>query len=207
MIYSDEFIWLHFPKCAGTKIEHLFKTYFSHDKKIVQDAVDPAIDPRGTWHDSVSDREKRDPNFVLGNRVVICSFRRLPKWLDSRYSFEVQRSPQLNHHPELLLQGKFLEQGGHESHADLYVRLYIPQPLLESGKIRFVRTEYFESDFKRVFGEFLDIKMIPGWEYAKKVNISHSAVPDTIRKKLLEDPREVYENCPYWKAVETIAYG
>src|SRR5215211_1142207 len=116
MIYADDFVWLHFPKCAGTKIERLFKTYYSSDKRIFQDTVDPKIDPQATWHDSVSDREKRNPHFTLGKRIIICSFRRLPSWLESRYSFEVQRSPELNHRPELLLEGKFLEHGGYQNH-------------------------------------------------------------------------------------------
>ncbi len=207
MIYSDDFVWLHFPKCAGTKVENLFRTYYAADKRIFQDVVDPKVDPQISWHDSVSDRERRNPRFTLGNRVIICSFRRLLPWLESRYSFEVQRSPALNHRPELLLEGKFFEQGGIQNHADLYARKYIPEALLHSGKIRFVRTENFESDFKRVFGAFLDVKIIPDWEFNKRVNTSKSAVPDDIRKQLFQNQQEVYENCPYWKSLEDIAYG
>ena len=207
MIYSDDFVWLHFPKCAGTKIENLFRTYYSSDKGIFQDTVDPKIDPLATWHDTISNREKRNPDFTLGKRIIICSFRRLLTWLESRYSFEVQRSPQLNHRPELLLEGKFLEQGGFQNHADYYVKQYIPEFILGSEKLRFIRIEYFESDFKRVFGEFLDVAVIPGWEFSKKANVSKSTVPNKIRNQLLQNQHEVYEKCPYWKAVEDIAYG
>jgi len=207
MIYSDDFVWLHFPKCAGTKIENLFRTYYSSNNGIFQDTVDPAIDPLATWHDTIAAREKRDPNFVQGNRVIICSFRRLPAWLESRYSFELQRSPQLNHRPELLLEGKFLEQGGFQNHADYYAKQYIPEVFLKSDKLTFVRTEYFESDFKRAFGKFLDVAVIPDWEFGKKANASRSVVPDKIRRQLRENQREVYDNCPYWKAVEEVAYG
>lgn len=206
MIYSDDFVWLHFPKCAGTKIEDLFSKYYLSDKRIFQDPVDPAIDPLATWHDSILDREERDPTFSLGNRIVICSFRRLPAWLESRYSFEVQRAPQLGHCPELLLEGIFLEQSGEQSHADLYADKYVPEEILTSGKIRFIRTEHFESDFKGVFGEFVDVTIIPKWEFNKRVNVSQSKVPDTIRQKLLQNQQEIYEHCPYWKAVEDIAY-
>lgn len=205
MIYSDDFVWLHFPKCAGTKIADLFRTYYSRDKRIFQDPIDPIIDPEGSWHDAVIDREQRDPHFVLGARTLICSFRRLPKWLDSRYSFEVQRSPHLRHHPELLLEGKFLEQGGDENHADTYPIKYLPEGILTSNQVRFIRTEHFESDFKRVFGEFLDVTVIPSWEFLKRVNTSKSAVPEKIRKELFQS-QIVYERCPYWKAVENIAY-
>lgn len=207
MIYSDDFVWLHFPKCAGTKIENLFRTYYANNKRVFQDTIDSKLDPLATWHDSISDREKRDPNFILGDRIVICSFRRLPTWLESRYSFEFRRSPQLNHRPELLLEGKFLEQSGYLNHADFYPQKYVPEAILRSGKVRFIRTEYFESDFKNLFGEFLDVNIIPAWEFSKKVNASESAVPETIRKQLFENHQEVYENCPYWKAIEDIAYG
>lgn len=207
MIYSDDFVWVHFPKCAGTKIENLFRAYYSADKGIIQDIVDPKKDPTATWHDSISQREKRDPNFILGNRIIICSFRRLPAWLESRYSFEVQRSPQLSHRPELLLEGKFLELGGFQNHADFYAKYYVPESMLRSDKIRFIRTEYFESDFKRVFGEFLDITVIPDFEFSKRVNTSESAVPEKFRKQLLQNQPELFEKCPYWKAVEDIAYG
>jgi len=205
MIYSEDFVWLHFPKCAGVKIESIFKAYYSSNRNIFQDTVDPRIDPSGTWHDSITDREKRDPSFTLGNRTIICSFRRLPYWLESRYSFEVQRSPDLNHQPELLLEGKFLEQSGLENHADFYAKKYIPDRILGSSKLRFIRTEHFESDFMRIFGEFLDVKIIPSSEFSKRINTSQSALPDKIKEQLLQQ-QEVYAKCPYWKKVEDIAY-
>jgi hypothetical protein len=208
MIYSGDFVWLHFPKCAGTKIENLFRTYYSSDKRIHQDIVKPRIDPLATWHDSIASREKRDPGFILGNRTVICSFRRLPPWLESRYSYEVRRSPQLDHRPELLLEGKFLEQGGRQNHADFYARKYVPESILGSNQLKFIRTEHFEVDFKSVFGEFIDVTIIPDWEFSKRVNVSDkSAVPDGIRDKLFQNQHELYEKCPYWKAVENVAYG
>lgn len=208
MIYSNDFVWLHFPKCAGTKIENLFRTYYSHHKGIHQDIVKPRIDPYATWHDTIESREKRNPDFILGDRIIICSFRRLPAWLESRYSYEVRRSPQLDHQPELLLEGKFLEQKGRQNHADFYARKYVPESILGSDKLKFIRTEHFESDFKRVFGEFVDVTVIPDWEFSKRVNVSDkSAVPDDIRNKLFQNQHEVYENCPYWKAVEDVAYG
>ena len=207
MIYSDDFVWLHFPKCAGTKLESIFRKYFSHDKNIFQDRVDPRTDPEGIWHDSIANREKRDPNFTLGNRVVICSFRRLPSWLESRYSFEVRLSPQLNHRPELLLEGKFLERAGNLNHADVYAKKYVPSAILFSGRIRFIRTEYFKTDFKRVFSEFLDVRVVPEWAFIWKENTSRRLVPSSIRKTLFQNQQEVYERCPYWQAVEKIAYG
>src|SRR5436190_17091988 len=106
MIYHQKFVWLHFPKCAGSKIEQLFGTYFSNEKSLVQDVIKPESDFTVSWHDAVSDREARDPTFKLGERFVICSFRKLPYWLESRYNFEAQRNPHLPHRPELLPEGK-----------------------------------------------------------------------------------------------------
>jgi len=32
MIISDKFIWLYFPKCSGTRIEFIFKKYYSEEE-------------------------------------------------------------------------------------------------------------------------------------------------------------------------------
>jgi len=206
MIYSNDFVWLHFPKCAGTKIERIFEKYFSSDKRIFQDHINPQIDPSASWHDGVFDRERRDPKFTLGNRTVICSFRRLPSWLESRYNFEYQRSPQLNHRPELLLEGRFLERRGWENHADFYIKKYLPESILLSDKIKFIRTEYFETDFRIVFKDFIDISLIPDVEFSERINVSESHLPIEIKNKLLDNQQELYEKCPHWKVAEDIAY-
>lgn len=206
MIYTDEFVWLHFPKCAGTKIEQLFKDYFSDHPGLTQDPVGVRLDPTIAWHDSVAEREARNPAFELGGRVVVCSIRRLPSWLVSRYSFEVKRNPDLPHSPERLLEGHFLEANGFENHADYYITKYLPDPLLDSGRVRFLRTENFEEDFKAIFGDYLDLSRIPDSEYAKSVNQSKKALPDEIRQRLL-DGHSIYDHCPRWKRVEEMAYG
>ena len=83
---------------------------------------------------------------------------------------------------------------------------YFTEAILSSGTLRFLRTEFFESDFSLVFGEFIDVSIIPKLEFSDKVNSSISTVPIDIRRKLFEED-EVYVNCPYWKIVEDIAYG
>ncbi len=206
MIYSNSFVWLHFPKCAGTKIEKIFEKYFSNEKMIFQDHINPQIDPSASWHDGISDRERRDPKFTLGERTVICSFRRLPSWLESRYSFEYQRSPHLNHRPELILEGRFLERRGWENQADFYIKKYLPNSILLSDRIQFIRTEYFETDFKMVFKDFIDISKIPDAEFKERINVSKSHLPVEIKNKLLDNKQKLYEKCPRWKAAEDIAY-
>lgn len=206
MIYSDDFVWLHFPKCAGTKVERLFASYFSNEQGIYQDPVGIQMEPPVLWHDNIARRESRDPNFRLGSRTVICSFRRLPAWLLSRYNYEYQRSPHLNHRPERLLMGRFLGRTGQENHADVIAKNFLPRTILESGKLIFLRTEYFELDFKAVFGNYVNVSVIPDWEFAKKENISEDNVPSHIRKQLFEDQGSLYAKCPYWKMIEDIAY-
>jgi len=203
MIYTDEFVWLHFPKCAGTKVERLFEKYFSHDARVFQDPVGIRRDPSIAWHDSITEREERDPGFTRGARTVICSFRRLPSWLESRYNFEVWRSPQLPHCPESILEGKFLERSGRTSHADDYARRYLPPRLLESGKVEFLRTESFAGDFKALFGQFLDLANIPDRALTRRVNASWNYLPRRIRQRL----HDAYDRCPYWRALEDIAYS
>jgi hypothetical protein len=221
MIYSDAFVWLHFPKCAGTKIEGLFKKYYSNHSGIVQDFTGFNVfgvniylfgtkkHPLGSWHDSIQQREARDSKFLLEDRVVICSFRRLPSWLESRYNYEYKRNPKLNHSPDRLLEGKFLEHNGFENHADRYAMKYFPQSILESGRLRFIRTEYFESDFKSVFGDYVDVTIIPDSEFNNKVNASKSCLPPEFREIFYaeQQSQSLYDLCPYWKAVEEMAYG
>ena len=207
MIYTDEFVWLHFPKCAGTKIERLFRKYLARDERVFQDRVGIQNDPYIAWHDSIAEREKRDPGFTRGARTVICSFRRLPSWLESRYNFEVWRSPQLPHSPELLLQGRFLERDGRTSHADDYAQRYLPRPLLESGNVRFLRTEFFVADFKTIFGAFLDVSKIPEWAFWRRVNRSWNYLPKSVRHQLHDASGSIYDVCPYWRSLEKLAYG
>lgn len=203
MIYSDDFVWLHVPKCAGTKIEKMFEKYYTDNKEIHQDPIGGSV---VLWHDSVSERETRDPNFYLANRTVVCSIRRLPSWLISRYNYEVQRSPALAHRPERLLIGRFLEQRGSENHADAVIKKYLPESILSSSKVRFIRTEFFEIDFKSVFGDYVDISLIPDSEFGVKENSSRNFVSPKTRKALYDNLSSLYQACPYWKIVEDIAY-
>lgn len=208
MIYNNDFVWLHFPKCAGTKTEQIFQRHFSGRRDIHQDINDPAIDPKAAWHHSLAEREWRDKTFVTGNRLVICAIRRLPAWLESRYNFEVSRSPQLHHQPERLLTGHFLHANGSEGHADSVARRYLPDSLLASPRLVFVRTEHFEADFRRVFAPFVDVDCIPAEEFAQRENAAPNVLPAEFRERL-RSPQALaalYAACPLWARVEALAY-
>lgn len=182
MIYSEDFVWLHFPKCAGTKVEQLFKEYFSDKIDIFQDPVGKKNDPTVAWHDSISKRKKRDSKFQLGHRTIISSFRRLPSWLESIYNYETRRN--LNNvdwpdAPQLLLKGEvFTGVKARKINADVMCKKYLPKHLLVSGRVKFIRNEFFEEDFKDIFGHYVDISRIPDWEYKKHVNKSNSWLTD-----------------------------
>ncbi len=206
MIYNDKFIWLHFPKCGGAKIEIIFKKYFSDIEGLIQEHPTNNL-TQATWHDSITDREKNNSGFKVDNRDIICSFRKLPAWLKSRYNYEYKRSPHLNHNYKLLLEGKFLERNGNIINADYYAKKYLPSSLLESNKIRFIRTEYFESDFKSIFGDYLDISVIPNSEYKEKYNKSENFLPDLFMKELQGEEKYLYNKCPHWKKIEKLAYN
>lgn len=205
MIYNDEFVWVHFPKCAGVKVEILFSTYLSAEPGLFQDKLDPETDKAFSWHDSVAEREARNPSFTLGDRIVICSIRKLPSWLESRYNYEYERDPKKQHNPELLLEGKFLEQPGYVNHADVYIRKYLPQSLLSTGKVRFLRTEYFGEDFIGLFSNYVNVEAIPRDEYARRANSSANHLPAEILSRL-RSSQDVYASCPEWRAVEELAY-
>lgn len=134
MIISDSFVWIHFPKCAGLKIASIFEKYFSNDKSIHRDPLLSEIDPTISWHDTVEMRIRKDPDFSIKNKEVICCFRRLPAWLMSRYSFEVSRNPSFAHDPVRLLVGEFLESDQSLGNADYYAKKYLPISLLGSKK-------------------------------------------------------------------------
>jgi hypothetical protein len=206
MIYNEKFIWLHFPKCAGTKVEYLFEKYFSDVSNIIQDPVGPDKDPTIAWHDSCAERKSRNPDFDIGSKIIICPFRKLPQWLESRYLYEVQRNPHLPHNAELLLEGKFYESSGYLNHADFYAKKYLPKSLLKRGNIKFLRTEYFEMDFKSIFSAFIDLSKIPDYEFAEKVNSSEGQLPEPIKNSLNNSTEKIYRNCPYWCNIEKMAY-
>jgi hypothetical protein len=206
MIYNDKFIWLHFPKCAGTKIENIFLKYYSDVLELTQDVVDPKNDVAASWHDSIATRSKKNPEFTLGDREIICPIRKLPSWLISRYNFECGRSPELNHKPELLLAGKFMEASGALNHADVYIQSYLPQSLLDTGRVSFLRVENFEEDFIEIFGKYVDVSLIPKEEYGQRENISKNYLPEEVVRNLLNS-QDVYANCPKWFSVEKLAYS
>jgi len=209
MIYSNEFVWIHFPKAAGSKVETLFRKHFALDPNIHQDQVGRRLNPSISWHDSIADRQKRDPSFALGNRRLIVCTRRLPSWLKSRFLFELQRTPGLEHNPQLLTSGQFLERTGRVNHADKYVLKWIPpKTRLNHGLISYLRVENFASDFRDIFGKYLDLSKISISELEERENASAPAdIKHDIDNLISVNMNSIYRACPLWAELESEVYG
>jgi hypothetical protein len=63
---------------------------------------------------------------------------------------------------------KIYENSGYLNHADYYIKKYLPENILKSENVKFLRMESFETDFKSIFGEFIDLSAIPESEFRKR---------------------------------------
>lgn len=196
MIIHPDFIWLHFPKCAGSKVHTLFARYFSDVPGLVMDPTD-TDDAR--WHDSIAQR-----GVDIAGRTVVSGFRRLPVWLQSRFSYERTRSPHLIHSLELLHTAQFREADGSIGHADLYCRHWLPPELIERERVQLLRLEDFPGDFQRIFGQWLPVDRIPDAELRLAENTSAEA--HDVAEEIARHWDGVYDQCPHWQAVEWRAF-
>jgi hypothetical protein len=201
MIQHPNFIFLHFPKMAGTKIEQIFKDYFLDIPGLIMDPVD---DGPPTWHDSISDRQARDRLFGVRDRVIVTGFRRLPGWLASRAAFESQRSG-IPWREDLIRGAQFLEADGDTvGHADLYARHWLPPGMVARERVQFIRLESFEPDFRQVLGQWLPVQRVPGAALRSRSNATEG---DPALARAIYDGRQpIYNACPWWRVLESKAY-
>ena len=106
----------------------------------------------------------------------------------------------------MVLTANFFESSGYKNSADFYVKKYLPESVINTCRVKFLRTEFFEDDFKKIFGEYLDISTIPDGEYSAKSNVSSSYLPADVKEKLYADLDKLYTYAPYWKKIEQLAY-
>ncbi|WP_250459785.1 hypothetical protein [Microbulbifer litoralis] len=187
-------------------MEDIFNKYFSDRKDIVQDSID-GNDSNSFWHDGISDRERRDPSFSVGDREVVICVRRLRSWLVSRFNYEKKRSPSIPHDYSYLLEGRFYESSGYLNHADYYVEKYFSDVRHKAKNIRFLRVENFSDDFREIFGAHVDVDLIKNDILSSKNNKSHNSIPDSFLAEMKLGLSDLYERCPRWKELETLAYG
>lgn len=219
MIHSNAFVWLHFPKTAGTSVERIFDAYFSGDRSIHRDRTSGLAHRLGAlpllrrfvlvrpiWHDSLADRKRRQPGFSWEGKAVVCGLRRLPEWLYSRHTYSMQRAPGLPHRAGNLLEGLFFERSGALNHADNCLRYWLPRDVLDSGAVRIIRVEHFQQDFLDAFSGLIPVERIPEREFSVMHN--RTQVHDDRAWDLIRSNRErIYAACPYWAEVESRFYG
>lgn len=190
MIEHDRFIYVHFPKTAGTKVGDILTS------------IPGAVRNPEHHHFSIEDRQRAEPGWDVGERIVVVGFRRLPGWLLSRYSFEAHRSPEHHHDPSLLTQGKFTEENGDIGYADMYAQRWISPETYRHCNLKFLRQEHLASDFNAIFSEFVDTSTI---DLSSKVN---SFRPELNGASVVAlNQKQIYQNCPYWAGLEFVAYG
>jgi hypothetical protein len=196
MIVGDNFIWLHFPKCAGLFTENILRKYFENTNNISFDPIDPS---NIIWHQNVSTREQMLA-LDLSEKDIICNFRRLPSWIISRIKFEELRSG-FSVPRNLMVKGQFFEADNTISHADEYLKRY-NEKLVK----HWIRQEYISTDFYNAFLLYIDINKVPLIEFDQIINSSgvNSVVDEWFSNAELI---ELYESCPLWAQHEKFLYG
>lgn len=197
MIVTENFIWIHFPKCAGTELESVFRAVLGDGARFDE------LDPKNViWHHSVRERMAFDPGFSVGGRRVLACFRRLPHWLLSRVFFEIARSPQLRPTREMLLRGEFFENDGRVRCPDDYIRIYA------DDVTDWMRTECLEQDFRAVCGGLIDLS---GHDLAALFTRKNRGPLGYVRDPRFhftpEDLAGLYARNPLWAELERRLYG
>jgi hypothetical protein len=197
MIIGTDFVWLHFPKCAGTFTEKLIRSIDDGTNNIEYDPIDPG---NVIWHQNIPERENVTGK-ILREKAIISNFRRLPFWVISRIQFEKNRSG-FEVSRDLYRMGCFLERTGSINLADRYLQKY-GIPLVN----HWIRVEYLKEDFSQVFSKFLsyDFNRYENF-FARKINASgwEGGVKDWFD---YEDLVALYSSNPNWARLENRLYG
>ena len=187
MIEGPDFIWMHFPKCAGSATEAALRQLFSGKLGYRFDR------PHPLWHENIAQREERDPGFTVGGRRIICNFRRLPSWIISRVRYGQSLARSLPTVPrDMILSGKFFEDDGTLNTAERYVAHYSP------GVGMWIRAESLVDDFEAAFG----VRTAIG-----RVNETPAEIADVRFDLSVDDVSHLYHACPTWAALERRLYG
>ena len=198
MIIGPDFLWLHFPKCAGTLVEKILRVAFGDDPTLEFDPLDPR---HVIWHQDVDERQAATGR-ELGRKHVICCFRRLPHWVLSRINFEKHRSPHLPFSRAMYTQGRFYEQNGAESTAEGYVRKYSSRTVSH-----WIRVEFLREDFVAAFSPYLDVTRLDlDGAFGRRVNETdyHRDLGAWFSPNELA---ALYDSCPTWRDLEVSLYG
>jgi hypothetical protein len=197
MIIGETFVWLHFPKCAGSFTENTLKKYFHSDPNISFDPIDPL---NVIWHQNIAQREKSQ-HIDLSGKSIICNFRRLPYWIISRIRYEAARSGQ-SVPREMYIEGEFFMVDGKKSSAEKVLEKFTEREVKH-----WIRVEYLETDFYQAFSNFLDVRtVVKSSDFNEKINAAESV--SHLDKWLNENEiGQLYESNPKWACLEKKLYG
>jgi hypothetical protein len=195
MIIGPDFVWLHFPKCAGTSVEKALFALYGERDGFHFDAVSAGAP---IWHDTIAMRKERDPTFDIGNRKIIACIRRLPSWILSRVHFEAARQPKYVVTREMLLVGQFFRETGQVRDADFNARRY-GTPRVDA----WVRTEYLVEDLAKVLQ--IDSRRV-------QAALPHeNKSPEYVKNQefwfTTDDLHSLYRSNPIWSEIERQVYG
>ncbi len=193
MIFGSDWVWLHFPKCAGNTVQHLLKINCIEDETIRFDPIDPA---NVIWHENIPTRLARDPACDVGGKKVIANIRRLPEWILSRVHYEAARPPYRVVSREMLIKGEFYENYGGMRTADEIIAYY------DTPKVDvWIPVENLHAGLEHAIGRRLE-------PISEKLN--ENSIP-YIRNVGFWFTREelaaLYDRCSRWAEVEERIYG
>lgn len=200
MVFGKNFVWLHFPKCAGHTVEQALRSLGGKAGM----AFDSRSLPVG-WHDTIEDRRQRNAIDDFSGKQVVCGFRRLPHWILSRVHYDASRPPHLCATRAMIRRGEFFEAQGEIKRADDYVRHFG-----RSKVDRWIRTEHLAEDFERHFSELLGTPLA-GAAVRRLRRIVNGTSLNYVRSLgfyfTADELSELYESNPLWAAVEQELYG
>lgn len=199
MIVAKNWIWLHFPKCAGTSVEDALRTLYAGNPGVVFDEIDPR---NVIWHHSLDQRCKYNPSFSPEGKRILCNIRRLPDWILSRVHFEVQRSGQ-----SCAVKRKDLVVGRFAIPFNGSVRLYSADHVLKEykgGVTHWIRMESLSGDLASALGEPEEqVKKVMPRLNEGKIGYVRS-IPFWFTQKEID---RMYAANPEWAALERSIYG
>lgn len=197
MIIGTSFVWLHFPKCAGTTTAFTLLQNFNADSSIAFDATGKG-DP--IWHDTVAERERRS-NVSLRGKNILANIRRLPAYVVSKIHYTESLNPEINHAQEHFVTGQFMESNGFSNSADNLLKHY------EANNVeQWLRTEHLQEDFVSVFSRYLNLEGKDLSALSQKIN-ANDYTEDLAKRYSRQELERLYRNCPLWAELERRVYG
>lgn len=195
MIIGPDFIWLHFPKCAGTTLELALRDLLKGRPGVKFDDIDGVT---GHWHHTIAERQAIDPSFHLRGKRVLACLRRLPSWIMSMVIFEATRNEHMVATRDMIVHGQCFDSGI-VNRADDYLDLF------NADVHHWIRTEHLAADVATAF----DLRHADVAEamLRHKSNVTPPYIRDTAFWFTDDDLCTLYASNPLWAAVEDRVYG